>query len=149
MFWATSILCTRTTLGRSGSSEAPGQLRRRFTRARIAAHAAIISLVTALGAVAAAADHAFGEGAGIAHRYGAPAANGGGRTVTIHPSTKYVNVHYREVVTIQNDKGQRFAWQFATQMAPTGFALRQIAPPGFESGITWVYVDNSMPPVSD
>ena len=65
-----------------------------------------------------------------------------GRVVKITASTKYVNAEHFETLTIENDKGQRFIWQFDTQYAPTGFPLRRIAPPGFESGSTWVYVNH-------
>ena len=65
-----------------------------------------------------------------------------GRLAKITPSTKYLNAEHFETLTIENQKGQRFSWQFDTRYAPTGFLLRRIAPAGFESGDTWVYINH-------
>ena len=103
-----------------------------------------ISVVWGLGlaALLAVAENSLSENhARIEGRaLGAPVQSSTGRTVRIHTSSKYINVHQFEAVIIENDKGQRFTWQFATRMAPTGFPLRNIAPAGFESGDTWIYV---------
>ena len=64
-----------------------------------------------------------------------------GRVVKIAPGTRYINAEHFEIVTIENDKGQSFTWQFDTLIAPTGFPLRRIAPPGYDSGKAWVYID--------
>ena len=71
-----------------------------------------------------------------------PKSSSSGRLVKITVYTKYVNAEHFETVIIENHRGQRFSWQFDTQYAPTGFPLRRIASPGFESGSTWVYVDH-------
>jgi hypothetical protein len=71
---------------------------------------------------------------------GTPAPGKAGRTVQIDTSTKFIHVEHFEVLTIKNQKGQSFAWQFDTLWAPTGFPLTRIAPPDFEDGNTWVYV---------
>jgi hypothetical protein len=73
---------------------------------------------------------------------GTPVQNGTARVVKIGPSTKYINAEHFESVTIENHRGQRFAWRFDTFIAPTGFPLRRIAPPGFESGSTWIYIEH-------
>ena len=65
-----------------------------------------------------------------------------GRVLKISPATKYLNAEHYETVTFEDDKGQRFSWQFDTQFAPTGFPLRRIAPLGFNAGKAWVYVDH-------
>jgi hypothetical protein len=71
---------------------------------------------------------------------GTPAPGKAGRTVQIDASTKFIHVKHFEILTIKNQKGQSFAWQFDTLWAPTGFPLTKIAPPEFEDGNTWVYV---------
>ena len=64
-----------------------------------------------------------------------------GRIIRIDDSTRRVAVEQFELVTLANDKGQRFTWRVDTVYAPTGFPLRKVAPPGFECGSTWIYVD--------
>lgn len=76
----------------------------------------------------------------LAPQLGTPAQGEAHRTVKINASTKYVNAAHREILIIENHKGQSFAWQFDTLAAPTGFPLRRIAPPEFELGNTWVYI---------
>ena len=60
-----------------------------------------------------------------------------GRTVKIDASTKNVNAQHFETLTIQNQKGQSFTWQFDTLTAPMSFPLKRIAPAGYEAGGPW------------
>lgn len=71
---------------------------------------------------------------------GAPVSGTTARVVKIDASTTLIKVKHLEALTIQNRKGQRFAWRFDTVFAPTGFPLKSIAPPDFDAGDTWVYV---------
>jgi hypothetical protein len=78
----------------------------------------------------------------LSAQLGTPVHTRAGRTVRIDLSTKYVNAMHLEFLTIENHRGQSFAWHFDTLTAPTGFPLRRIAPVGFEAGNTWVYIDH-------
>ncbi len=60
--------------------------------------------------------------------------------VKIVAATSFIKAGHLETLTIQNEKGQSFAWRFDTLYAPTGFPLKSIAPAEFEAGDTWVYV---------
>jgi hypothetical protein len=51
------------------------------------------------------------------------------RTITITPSTKYVNVEGGEIVRFVVG-GQTFAWNFDTASSVMAFDLNRIAPPG-------------------
>ena len=71
---------------------------------------------------------------------GTPVRDNAGRTVKIDASTKFIRVEHLETLTIRNQRGQSFGWQFDTFYVPTGFPLTSITPSGFEAGDTWVYV---------
>lgn len=76
----------------------------------------------------------------VARHYGTPASEATARIVKIDAETRFIRAGQLETLTIQNGKGQSFAWQFDTLHAPTGFPLKSIAPPDFDAGDTWVYV---------
>lgn len=73
---------------------------------------------------------------------GAPVSGTTARIVKIDASTNLIKVNHLEALTIQDRKGQSFAWRFDTLYAPTGFPLKSIAPPDFDAGDTWVYVSS-------
>jgi hypothetical protein len=78
---------------------------------------------------------------------GTPAWGQPGRMVRIDESTRHISVEHLEVVTITNAQGRTFAWKFDTGHVPTGFPLRRVAPPGFDAGLVWVYIDRARVPV--
>lgn len=94
--------------------------------------AALIGGAVFTGAVRA--DHNLNE------YLGTPVAGATARIMKIEASTKLIRVVHLETLTIQNQKGQSFAWRFDTARAPTGFPLKRIAPLDFDAGNTWVYV---------
>ena len=101
---------------------------------------AVLALASATSPSAAyTADHNVTHNAQL----GTPLAAKTGRVVKISPATKYINAEHFEILTIENDKGQSFTWQFDTLIAPTGFSLRRIAPPGFQAGHALVYINHS------
>ena len=102
--------------------------------------ALLIAAISGLAAVPGIASEMHGTLQNA--QLGTVAQNGAGRVVKISPSTRFINAGHFEVLIIENHRGQRFTWRFDTAFAPTGFPLRKIAPPGFESGNTWIYVDN-------
>lgn len=64
----------------------------------------------------------------------------GERTVKVTAATKYLNIEDREIVKIENDKGQNFIWTADTGEA--NFPLQAIAPKGFVVGQTRVFVSD-------
>lgn len=102
-------------------------------RACIVSSAVIAALI---GATANAASDSHSS------RFGTAVSGDNGRLVKIHALTRHINAEHFEVLILESRKGQRFAWRFDTAYAPTGFPLRKIAPPGFESGTAWIYVDH-------
>jgi hypothetical protein len=99
---------------------------------------AVVFAVSTLAANAYAADHSATVKSGI---LGTPMQGAAARTVKIDASTKYVNAEHFETVTIQNQKGQSFTWQFDT-LGEMNFPLKRIAPAGFDAGDTWIYVNH-------
>lgn len=95
------------------------------------------------GAVLAGNAHA-NEGVTVSNgtQLGTPVQNAAGRTVKVDASTKYINAGHFETLTIQDEKGQSFTWQFDTFYAPANFPLKRIAPAGFQSGNIRVYVEH-------
>jgi hypothetical protein len=89
------------------------------------------------GAVFASGAHAGHE---ISRHFGTPASEAAARIVKIDAQTDFIKAGHLETLTIQNGKGQSFAWRFETLHVPTGFPLKSIAPPDFDAGDTWVYV---------
>ena len=81
--------------------------------------------------------------AGDASDFGAPAANtAAARTITIKPTTKYVNVTDGETVTFVVD-GKQFSWHFSSWPSAQQIALDKLAPKDtVASGVT-VYVERS------
>jgi hypothetical protein len=77
---------------------------------------------------------------GMAGPLGSPVPGAAERVVTIDAATRIIRAEHFEILAIRNAKGQSFAWRFDTRYAPTGFPLKNIAPPEFDSGDTWVYV---------
>ena len=95
-------------------------------------------LLTAFAAagVCAAGAHA----ATLENDYGSVApASAAGKTLTITPKTKWVNVDNGETVTFVNG-GQSFTWSFRTLRETEDFQLSAIAPAGFNAGKVEVYV---------
>ena len=76
---------------------------------------------------------------------GTPVSAVAGRTVEINGSTKYINVEHFEILTMKDEKGQTFTWQFDTFYSQAHFPLRRIAPAGFQSGHAWIYVERRLP----
>lgn len=64
----------------------------------------------------------------------------GERAVKVTAATKYLNIEDREIVKIENDKGQSFIWTADTGEA--NFPLQTIAPKGFVAGPTRVFVSD-------
>ena len=91
-------------------------------------------LYGAVHATGAYADH------GLSRHLGTPVSGTTARIVKIDVATSVIKAAHFETLTIQNGKGQSFAWRFDTLHVPTGFPLKNIAPPDFEAGDTWVYV---------
>lgn len=76
----------------------------------------------------------------VAAHFGTPVPGMAERVVKIDAGTTLVKARHLETLTIRNAKGQSFTWRFDPLDAPTGFALKSIAPAEFEAGDTWVYV---------
>jgi hypothetical protein len=99
--------------------------------------ATLVLAALAGGAVFTVAAHADHDMDGY---LGTPVPGTTVRVTKIDASTKFIKVDHLETLTIQNQKGQSFAWRFDTLHVPTGFPLRSIAPLTFDAGDTWVYV---------
>jgi type IV secretory pathway VirB9-like protein len=52
------------------------------------------------------------------------------RTITITPSTRFVNVSYGDVVSFKTSSGQEFAVRFDVGDGVSSFDLQRVAPPG-------------------
>lgn len=76
---------------------------------------------------------------------GTPVETSAGRIVRINGSTRYINVEHFEILTIRDEKGQSFTWQFDTFYPQAHFPLKRIAPAGFQSGNVWIYVERRRP----
>ena len=76
---------------------------------------------------------------------GTPVPATAGRIVRIDGATKYINVVHFEILTIRDEKGQSFTWQFDTFYPQAHFPLKRIAPAGFQSGNAWIYVERRRP----
>lgn len=101
----------------------------------------LLATAVLAGAISAGTAHTADRN-GAPNLVGTPVQVRYGRVIRIDAATRYVNAEHFEIVTIENQKGQSFSWQFDTLIAPTGFPLRRIAPPGFECGNTWVYINH-------
>jgi len=72
--------------------------------------------------------------------FGSPAQGKPDITRKISGTTKFISVPHLTTAKIENDKGQSFVWYFDSAMAGSSFALKTIAPNGFDPGITYVNV---------
>lgn len=62
-----------------------------------------------------------------------------GRTITITPQTRYVNVEGGQIVTFKVG-ARRFTWNFDTAPAVMAFDLNRVAPPGLLDHAIIAYV---------
>lgn len=105
----------------------------------------VLSALIAGGIFAGHAD-AFDRAASLhGSQLGTPVPAAAGRTVQINGSTKYINVEHFEILTMRDEKGQTFTWQFDTFYPRAHFPLKRIAPAGFHSGNAWTYVERRLP----
>ena len=71
---------------------------------------------------------------------GSPAQGKPDTTIRISSTTGSIYVDHFATAMIENDKGERFVWRFDSEMEASSFALKTIAPRGFDAGRTWVVV---------
>ncbi len=99
---------------------------------------ASILLATLVGTGAAnATDHSQHLKSGL---FGSPSQGKSEVTLKISGTTKFISIPHFATAKIENGKGQSFVWQFDGPMAGTSFPLKEIAPSGFDAGITYVNV---------
>jgi hypothetical protein len=105
----------------------------KFNRTLVIAAAFAAATVAAAGAQAAPATQIYGE----AVQGGAP-----DRSVTVTPSTRYVNVDDGQTVRF-NASGKTFEWHFDTLGGSPNFDLSAIAPKDVDVSGVRVYVDQN------